>query len=45
MNHRDIKMTLRYMKLAEANKVSAFERTLALPFKYKSYTMCKRLYD
>jgi integrase len=26
MNHRDIKMTLRYMKLAEANKVSAVEK-------------------
>jgi site-specific recombinase XerD len=26
MNHKDIKMTLRYMKLAEANKVSAVER-------------------
>jgi len=25
MNHRDINMTLRYMKLAEANKVSAVE--------------------
>ena len=25
MNHRDIKMTLRYMKLSEANKVSAVE--------------------
>jgi len=23
MNHRDINMTLKYMKLAEANKVSA----------------------
>jgi integrase len=26
MNHRDINMTLRYMKLAEANKVSAVEK-------------------
>jgi integrase len=26
MNHKDINMTLRYMKLAEANKVSAVER-------------------
>jgi len=26
LNHKDIKMTLRYMKLAEANKVSAVER-------------------
>ena len=25
MNHKDINMTLRYMKLAEANKVSAVE--------------------
>ena len=30
MNHRDINMTLRYMKLAEANKVSAVERIYLL---------------
>ena len=26
LNHKDIKMTLRYMKLAEQNKINAVER-------------------